>query len=46
MAVSYACDTIDKGKNNKFNKFVYIKTLDPVSGKDIGYLPKLFWAYI
>lgn len=36
MAISYALDAIS---NNKFNKFMYIKTLDPVSGKDIGYLP-------
>lgn len=41
MAVSYACDSIDTtNKNFKFNKFVYVKTLDPVSGKDIGFLPK------
>lgn len=39
MAVSYAMDTINEGKNLKFNKFVYVKTLDPVSGKDIGFLP-------
>ena len=35
MAVSYAMDTILDNKDQKFNKFVYIKTLDPVSGKDI-----------
>lgn len=27
--------------NRKFKKFLYIKSLDPVSQKDIGYLPKL-----
>lgn len=48
MAVSYAMDTTCEYKQNKFNKFVYVKTLDPVSGKDIGYLPNLTfcWAYI
>lgn len=37
MAISYAMNSIYD--NKKFKKFVYIKTLDPVSGKDIGYLP-------
>lgn len=36
LSVAYARECLEK---EIFDKFIYIKTLDPVSGKDIGYLP-------
>lgn len=36
LSISYALGEVMEGR---YNKFMYIKTLDPVSGKDIGYLP-------
>lgn len=37
LSVAYARECLEK---EIFDKFIYIKTLDPVSGKDIGYLPQ------
>lgn len=38
LSTAWAWNMIDRGKNG-YEKMIYIKSLDPVSGHDIGFLP-------